>query len=123
FSLLFHHKYCPSLKIHTHIKHIILFLFIRVSAGEDVILNCEVEPDIDLTKKTVEWKYFDTSTKKELWVHMFRNGKDDPDSQDDKFKKRTFLFHDKLKEGNLSLKLLSVNLSDEGIYTCIVNNC
>ncbi|XP_029381684.1 myelin-oligodendrocyte glycoprotein-like isoform X1 [Echeneis naucrates] len=92
---------------------------VRVSAGEDVILNCEVEPPFNLTEKTVEWKYFNTSND-EFLVHVFRNERDDPSSQDDKFKNRTSLFHDQLKEGNLSLKLLSVNLNDEGNYTCIV---
>ncbi|KAF3698106.1 V-set domain-containing T-cell activation inhibitor 1 B7 -like protein 4 [Channa argus] len=83
-------------------------------AGEDVILPCHLEPPFDVTTLRVEWKF------NESFVHVYRSRMDDTALQDKKFKNRTFLFHNEMHTGNISLKLTNVSLTDAGKYTCYV---
>ncbi|XP_071315925.1 myelin-oligodendrocyte glycoprotein-like isoform X2 [Trachinotus anak] len=89
---------------------------IRATVGQDVILPCHLDPPFDVRSLTVEWRCNTTR------VHVYRNKRDDPNSQHKDFKTRTSLFHDEMSKGNLSLKLSSVNKTDTGNYTCYVPN-
>uniref|UniRef100_A0A667Z6K5 Ig-like domain-containing protein n=1 Tax=Myripristis murdjan TaxID=586833 RepID=A0A667Z6K5_9TELE len=87
---------------------------VRAVVGENVTLPCQTEPPKDLQSLTVEWKY------NESFVHHYRTGQDDHDEQHQQYRHRTILSHEDLVKGNLSLKLLHVQLSDQGNYTCRV---
>lgn len=88
---------------------------IGATVGDDVILPCHLEPPFDVTTLRVDW-IFSGGIK----VHMYRSRKSDPDSPDKQFKNRSFLFHDEMHQGNISLKLINVTETDEGNYTCYV---
>uniref|UniRef100_A0A8C3XAK7 Immunoglobulin V-set domain-containing protein n=1 Tax=Cyanoderma ruficeps TaxID=181631 RepID=A0A8C3XAK7_9PASS len=61
--------------------------------------------------------YWQIGTKK--LVHFFQNGQDSLEGQHEKFRGRTSLFLDQMKEGNLSLKISNVQLQDDAEYSCI----
>lgn len=81
---------------------------------DDVVLRCHVEPELDVTNETVEWKLQDNL------VHRYRSRDDDLDFQDPKFKGRTSLFRKEMVQGNVSLKLTNITQEDAGNYTCKV---
>uniref|UniRef100_A0A3P9ICY0 Ig-like domain-containing protein n=1 Tax=Oryzias latipes TaxID=8090 RepID=A0A3P9ICY0_ORYLA len=83
---------------------------VQAHLGQDVVLSCRVEPPYDLTLEALEWKH-GTDV-----VHVYRSRKDDPDNQDPRFKGRTILNHQNLKDGNVSLTLTNVTKKDEGNY-------
>uniref|UniRef100_A0A667YUK2 Ig-like domain-containing protein n=1 Tax=Myripristis murdjan TaxID=586833 RepID=A0A667YUK2_9TELE len=87
---------------------------VRAVVGKNVTLPCQTEPPKDLQSLTVEWK------NNESFVHHYRTGQDDHDLQQPQYTNRTILSHEDLVKGNLSLKLLHVQLSDQGNYTCSV---
>uniref|UniRef100_A0A3B5LIF1 Ig-like domain-containing protein n=1 Tax=Xiphophorus couchianus TaxID=32473 RepID=A0A3B5LIF1_9TELE len=84
---------------------------IKAQVGSDVILPCLVE--LNASSATVEWIFNSSKT-----VHLFRNEADDRESQDDRYKDRTYLNHAMLELGNISLKLSNVTKNDAGIYSC-----
>ncbi|XP_071394173.1 CD276 antigen homolog [Centroberyx affinis] len=87
---------------------------ITVVIGGDAFLPCHLEPPSDVTELVVEWKL------NKSFVHVYRHREDSPDLQDKRFENRTSLFREEMTKGNISLKLSSVQRSDEGRYTCFV---
>ncbi|XP_029028773.1 butyrophilin-like protein 8 isoform X2 [Betta splendens] len=88
---------------------------VRAVVGDDVILQCHMEPPVDVTTLTVEW-----TTRNRAVVHKYKSQEDNTDIQNDQFKGRTSLFHNEMHKGNISLKLINVTLTDAGEYTCCV---
>ncbi|XP_032438898.1 myelin-oligodendrocyte glycoprotein-like isoform X2 [Xiphophorus hellerii] len=88
---------------------------IKAQVGSDVVLPCLVKPAVDARDAAVEWMVDSSKT-----VHLFRNEADDRESQDDRYKDRTYLNHAMLEHGDVSLKLSNVTKNDEGIYSCFV---
>ncbi|XP_063301968.1 CD276 antigen [Pelobates fuscus] len=86
--------------------------------GEDVLLPCWFSPPagFSLEALSVFWKVTNFQQ-----VHAFSRGQEQLENQDPEFKNRTLLFPSELSNGNMSLLLREVRLSDEGIYTCFVN--
>ncbi|XP_039464852.1 uncharacterized protein LOC120438540 isoform X3 [Oreochromis aureus] len=68
---------------------------------------------------TVEWEYCEPECRK---VHVYENGSDQPDKQDEKYRDRTSMNEDLLKTGDLSLTLKVKDPTDEdsGRYRCEV---
>uniref|UniRef100_A0A8C7X583 Ig-like domain-containing protein n=1 Tax=Oryzias sinensis TaxID=183150 RepID=A0A8C7X583_9TELE len=89
---------------------------VQAHLGQDVVLSCRVEPPINLTAETLEWKHGPA------FVHVYRSGGDNYDDQDLRFKNRTILNHQNLKDGNISLTLTNVTKEDEGNYTFCLRN-
>ncbi|XP_030286879.1 myelin-oligodendrocyte glycoprotein-like [Sparus aurata] len=87
---------------------------VKVLVSDDIILPCHLEPPLDVTTLSVEWR------RGPALVHVYRNRRDDPVSQDQNFKGRTSLFQDEMTRGNISLKLTNVTEQDAGNYTCSV---
>ncbi|CAB1345637.1 unnamed protein product, partial [Coregonus sp. 'balchen'] len=85
--------------------------------GDDVILPCTLRPTVSAVYQTVEWQRPDLKPKE---VHLYRDEKDNFLLQNPPFGGRTSLFKEELVEGNASLKLTRVELSDAGNYTCYV---
>ncbi|XP_041841773.1 butyrophilin-like protein 2 isoform X2 [Melanotaenia boesemani] len=90
---------------------------VTAESGQDVVLPCHLDPPFDATTQNiaVEWRWNNSM------VHKHRSQADNNDAQDLRFKGRTSLFHDKMTNGNISLKLHNVTQEDEGKYTCAVN--
>ncbi|CAK6973335.1 myelin-oligodendrocyte glycoprotein-like [Scomber scombrus] len=82
--------------------------------GQDVILPCYVEPPINVITLTTEWSLNATL------VHVYRNRNDDISLQDEEFRGRTSLFHERMESGNISLKISAVKKTDAGNYSCFL---
>uniref|UniRef100_A0A667Z721 Ig-like domain-containing protein n=1 Tax=Myripristis murdjan TaxID=586833 RepID=A0A667Z721_9TELE len=85
--------------------------------GDDTILPCHLEPAVAVIGRTVVWTRPDL---KPSFVHVWREGLELLIDQHPSYKGRTSLFMDKLKHGDVSLKLSEVKLSDEGKYRCFI---
>ncbi|XP_076019115.1 butyrophilin subfamily 2 member A2-like isoform X2 [Genypterus blacodes] len=90
---------------------------INVQLGDDVILPCQLEPAADVATMTLEWAKPNLTPR---YVHVRRDGVDLLIDQNPAYIGRTLLFVNKLKCGDVSLKLSKVKLSDEGTYTCFI---
>ncbi|CAK6976817.1 butyrophilin subfamily 3 member A2-like, partial [Scomber scombrus] len=86
-----------------------------VRVGDDVILPCNLKPATDAVSMTLEWARPDLNPR---FVHMWHEGKDLQDEQHPSYKGRTSLSSERLKHGDVSLKLSKVKLSDNGKYRC-----
>ncbi|XP_073704767.1 butyrophilin subfamily 1 member A1-like isoform X2 [Garra rufa] len=89
-------------------------------AGEDVILPCSVKPNISVVDMRVEW--FRLDLKDSQLVHLYEDHEDRNTDQIQSFNRRTKLIHQDLQRGHVSLKLLSVRVSDEGLYKCFIQS-
>nr|XP_029511453.1 butyrophilin subfamily 1 member A1-like isoform X2 [Oncorhynchus nerka] len=85
--------------------------------GDDVILPCTLRHTVSAVHQSIEWQRPDLTPKE---VHLYRNEKDDLVLQNPVFSGRTSLFTEELENGNTSLKLTRVKLSDAGNYTCYI---
>ncbi|XP_044197991.1 butyrophilin subfamily 3 member A2-like isoform X2 [Thunnus albacares] len=88
---------------------------IVATVGDDIILPCHLEPAMDVAAMTLEWTRSDMDS---IFVHLCRAGQDVIHVKHPSYKGRTSLFTDELKQGNISLKLSKVKLSDGGKYKC-----
>ncbi|KTG04420.1 hypothetical protein cypCar_00035622 [Cyprinus carpio] len=89
-------------------------------AGEDVILPCSVKPSISVVDMRVEW--FRSELKDSQLVHLYENHEDRNTEQIQSYRERTKLNHQELQRGDASLKLSSVQISDEGRYKCFIQS-
>ncbi|XP_078137934.1 butyrophilin-like protein 10 [Centroberyx gerrardi] len=85
--------------------------------GDDIILPCHLELAMDAFAMTLEWARPDLDPG---FVHVWRDGQELELSKHPSYEGRTSLFIDKLKHGDISLKLSKVKLSDEGRYRCFL---
>lgn len=85
--------------------------------GEDVTLPCHVNPATDAVNEMLEWSRSDL---KPRFVHVRRFGEDRLLDQNPSYKGRTSMSIESLKQGDVSLNLSKVKLSDEGTYKCFI---
>ncbi|XP_066531643.1 uncharacterized protein [Hoplias malabaricus] len=90
-----------------------------VEAGEDLVLPCSLRPGGNAEVMTVKWSRLELTQSNTL-VHLYENLRDRNDGQIESYRGRTALFKEELKRGNTSLKLSSIQTSDEGVYQCFV---
>ncbi|KAM3590906.1 uncharacterized protein V6R79_018683 [Siganus canaliculatus] len=90
---------------------------VRAAVGDDVVLQCHLEPPINVKDLMVEWKHGNGST-----AHVYRNGRDDLQQPVERFRGRTSLLYDEMTGGNTSLKLTNVTEEDSGEFTCFIPN-
>ncbi|XP_043932296.1 CD276 antigen [Protopterus annectens] len=86
--------------------------------GQDVTLNCSFTTDasFNITDLNIIWQLTDTSKV----VHKYFEGSDQLADQSDSYANRTRLFPMELPNGNASLLLQKVQISDETSFTCFV---
>ena len=87
--------------------------------GDDVILPCQLQPAVSVSSEMLLW------TKPGLfpkYIHKLEDGRPQLMGQNPSYYLRTALFVDQLMNGNVSLKLFRVKLSDAGRYTCIIDS-
>ncbi|XP_056225883.1 butyrophilin subfamily 3 member A2-like [Seriola aureovittata] len=88
-----------------------------VMVGDDTVLPCQLEPAMDAFKMTMEWGRLDLDPR---FIYVWHDGKALLDDQNTAYKGRTSLSIDKLKHGDISLKLSKVKVSDHGTYRCYI---
>ncbi|MEQ2193118.1 hypothetical protein XENOCAPTIV_024123, partial [Xenoophorus captivus] len=89
---------------------------VEVDSGvESVLLPCRTTVDL-LEGAKVEWR--DGVERK---VHVYKNGSDHPEKQDQLYRTRSKMNEDLLRTGDLSLTLKHPTDEDSDIYTCIVS--
>ncbi|XP_051249864.1 putative selection and upkeep of intraepithelial T-cells protein 1 homolog isoform X2 [Dicentrarchus labrax] len=88
-------------------------------AGDDVILPCYLDPPISASSETVEWTRPGLDRK---YIHVHHNGRLIYLHQNPSYFLRTRLFVDKLQNGNVSMKIFKVKISDAGNYFCILES-
>ncbi|XP_051571439.1 butyrophilin-like protein 3 [Myxocyprinus asiaticus] len=88
-------------------------------ADEDVILPCTIKPDTSAEDMRVEWFRLDLQ---DSVVHLYEDHKDRNTDQSQSYRGRTQLFNQELQKGNASLKLSTVQVSDEGLYKCLIQS-
>ena len=88
-------------------------------AGDDVILPCQLQPAVSVSSETLLWTRPGLDPK---YIHVHEAGRQITINQHPDFLQRTALFVDQLMNGNVSLKLFRVKLSDAGRYTCIIDS-
>uniref|UniRef100_A0A3Q2Q7S3 Ig-like domain-containing protein n=1 Tax=Fundulus heteroclitus TaxID=8078 RepID=A0A3Q2Q7S3_FUNHE len=85
------------------------------SEEESVLLPCRTRPFLPGDAR-VEWR--DRGDRK---VHVYENGSDQPEEQDQFYRNRTKMKRNLLRTGDLSLTLEHPTDRDTDIYTCIVS--
>ncbi|XP_029932754.1 butyrophilin subfamily 3 member A2-like [Myripristis murdjan] len=85
--------------------------------GHDVILPCQLDPAEDATVMTVEWARPDLEPR---FVHVLHDGLELDEKKYHLYMGRTSLLNNQLMYGDVSLKLATVKLSDEGKYKCFI---
>uniref|UniRef100_A0A8K9VAP9 Ig-like domain-containing protein n=1 Tax=Oncorhynchus mykiss TaxID=8022 RepID=A0A8K9VAP9_ONCMY len=110
-----------SLLLETETSHVVSPDPVVAVADDDVILPCSL---LNFTKSAgliVKWSRSNLKdpTGKDKVVHFYRDARDSNVDQDESYRGRTSLLKE-LKNGNVSLKLSRVKLSDEGNYMCYI---
>ena len=90
---------------------------IVAKVGDDITLPCHLETAVDATDLTVEWARPDLEPR---FVYLRRDGVELQLEEHPLYMGRTSLSTNKLKCGDISLKLSKVKLSDTGTYKCLV---
>ncbi|XP_071022340.1 butyrophilin subfamily 1 member A1-like [Oncorhynchus clarkii lewisi] len=86
-------------------------------AGDDIILPCSLEPNVSALAMIVNWTRLNLKAEN---VHLYNQGRDSYVDQSPSYTRRTSMFHEELKNGNVSLMLTRVILSDAGNYSCLI---
>ncbi|XP_044045468.1 uncharacterized protein LOC122873163 isoform X1 [Siniperca chuatsi] len=90
---------------------------IKVVEGDDVTLQCRLDPRDDVSTFGVDWKKgYDKDV-----VHSYRHQQDQHNLQMDQYRNRTHLNHEDLSRGVLTLRISSVRPSDSGLYRGFVS--
>lgn len=92
-------------------------LHVLAFAGGDVILPCSFNISDKEDFPTVEWS---KEGLKPNVVFLYRDGCEAYEMKNPAFEYRTSLIMKKLKDGNISLRISNVQVSDTGKYQCLV---
>ncbi|KAF3698130.1 Butyrophilin subfamily 2 member A2 Precursor [Channa argus] len=90
---------------------------IKVMVGDDTVLPCHLEPPMDAVQMTIEWGRPDLNPR---FAYVWHNGQELLGDQNIAYKGRTALSVSKLKQGDVSLRLSKVKVSDNGSYRCYI---
>uniref|UniRef100_A0A3B3CVV0 Myelin-oligodendrocyte glycoprotein-like n=1 Tax=Oryzias melastigma TaxID=30732 RepID=A0A3B3CVV0_ORYME len=94
--------------------------------GDDVILPCCLDSEVDLQDYTVEWSKLEVKPDpldrqgRVPYVYLYRNRKTMTKVMMETFIQRVSLNPDGLKRGDVTLKIRNVTLQDEGKYSCFI---
>ncbi|XP_069044658.1 butyrophilin subfamily 1 member A1-like isoform X3 [Lepisosteus oculatus] len=85
------------------------------SVDSDIVLPCQLSPEMSATAMEVRWfkENFDNL------VFLYKEGKEKEGSD---YRGRVRLFRQEMETGNVSLLLQNVRISEQGIYKCHVSN-
>ncbi|XP_029023884.1 butyrophilin-like protein 9 [Betta splendens] len=86
---------------------------IKAFVGETVVLPCNISVSGELP--TVEWSKEGSNV-----AFLYRDGCEDFAMKNEAFRYRTNLITNELKDGNISLMISDVQLTDAGKYQCVI---
>ncbi|XP_063048570.1 uncharacterized protein LOC134442257 [Engraulis encrasicolus] len=84
--------------------------------GGSVLLPCAAESPLPLEELEVEWRRADSGA----LLHLFQEGEERPESQDQAYRGRAHFFPVDMAKGNFSILLKNVSEGDIGVYSCKV---
>ncbi|XP_063045246.1 butyrophilin-like protein 2 [Engraulis encrasicolus] len=84
--------------------------------GGSVLLPCAAESPLPLEELEVEWRRADSGA----LLHLFQEGEERPESQDQAYRGRVDFFPVDMDKGNFSILLKNVSEGDIGVYSCKV---
>ncbi|XP_038673195.1 butyrophilin subfamily 3 member A2-like [Scyliorhinus canicula] len=87
-------------------------------AGEDVLLECQLVPDLSASNMDVQWLKLGLDSP----VHEYRNGEDYIVDQHRDYRGRTELLKHELTKGTIILRIKNTTMFDRGKYTCFVDD-
>lgn len=94
--------------------------------GDDVVIQCHLKPSLDVEAETVEWSRPDLEPdlsdrlSRIEYVHVHRDHGEFVDMKMAAYVGRTMMFVEEMKHGNISLKIVNVTMTDQGVYRCYV---
>ncbi|XP_040887717.1 butyrophilin subfamily 3 member A3-like [Toxotes jaculatrix] len=88
-----------------------------VMVGNDAVLPCLLKAPMDAARMTMEWGRQDL---KPRFVYVLHGGQELLTDQNKAYKGRASVAKDKLSEGDVSLHLPEVKISDNGTYRCYI---
>uniref|UniRef100_A0A3B3TWL0 Ig-like domain-containing protein n=1 Tax=Poecilia latipinna TaxID=48699 RepID=A0A3B3TWL0_9TELE len=83
--------------------------------GDDVVLPCHLGGSVNPDELVLEWGRLDLNPR---FVFMWFEGSENVNEKNTAYKGRTSLFTDRLKDGDVSLRLTAVKHSDNGRFRC-----
>lgn len=81
-----------------------------MTTGDDVVLPCRLETHVDTSGKILQWRHGKNI--------VYEKEKHNTAKENERNTNRLSLFPEELAAGNLSLKISSVRLEDNGKYQC-----
>uniref|UniRef100_A0A3B3BPU6 Ig-like domain-containing protein n=1 Tax=Oryzias melastigma TaxID=30732 RepID=A0A3B3BPU6_ORYME len=93
---------------------------IIAAPGDDVILPCRLDSEVDLQDQTVEWSKLDLHHDPFSFVCYYQFSRIVTEVMNKRFIQRVSLNPDGLKRGDVTLKIRNVTLQDEGKYSCFI---
>ncbi|XP_053902991.1 butyrophilin subfamily 1 member A1-like [Malaclemys terrapin pileata] len=129
---------CPSSAVSTSLPNLIIFFIIyhihklesaqfsvtgpghpvTAIVGEATVLPCHLSPRMSAENMEVRWFRSEFLS----FVHLYQHGKDQYGNQMPEYHGRTELLKAAITDGNVSLQILNIRRSDEGQYSCFVQD-
>uniref|UniRef100_A0A3Q2PNZ9 Ig-like domain-containing protein n=1 Tax=Fundulus heteroclitus TaxID=8078 RepID=A0A3Q2PNZ9_FUNHE len=88
---------------------------VTAMVGEDVVLPCHLEVAVNVDELVLEWGRLDLNPR---LVYVWFEGSEYTDDQNTAYRGRTSLFTDRLRDGDVSLRLKGVRHSDNARFRC-----
>uniref|UniRef100_A0A3B5R0Z4 Ig-like domain-containing protein n=1 Tax=Xiphophorus maculatus TaxID=8083 RepID=A0A3B5R0Z4_XIPMA len=88
---------------------------VAAMAGDDVVLPCHLGVTVNPDELVVEWGRLDLNPR---FVFMWFEGSENVKEKNVAYKGRTSVFTDRLRDGDVSLRLTAVKHSDNGRFRC-----
>uniref|UniRef100_A0A3Q4H9F1 Ig-like domain-containing protein n=1 Tax=Neolamprologus brichardi TaxID=32507 RepID=A0A3Q4H9F1_NEOBR len=108
---------CGSFVLFSFTAEFVKTLITEELSSCNIVLPCKLDHPMDVVDEMVEWSRSDLNPR---FVHVWRSGEDHLVGQNPSYKNRTSVSTEKLKTGDVSLKITKVRLSDEGTYRCFI---
>ncbi|XP_047433786.1 uncharacterized protein LOC125003715 [Mugil cephalus] len=93
---------------------------IKVPEGSNLTLQCQTDPEINLTNYTLDWRRVDIPNVSDLFVYFRQRGTDHPHPQMQRYKNRAELIKKDLTRGRMTLLIPTVQQSDSGHFRCFI---
>ncbi|XP_074872910.1 butyrophilin subfamily 3 member A2-like [Carettochelys insculpta] len=87
---------------------------ITAFVGENALLPCHLSPSVSAVEMEIRWLRLPVA---EI-VHLYCDGRDQPEKQSGGYRGRTELLRDGISQGSVSLRILNIKPADEGQYSC-----